>query len=150
MSLVRTVNLSVHSPAIGSAMSPIAWKSVIRSSGISIGSMFFDAKAFPTISFKSTKVTPTGPATAEVTGDFTLHGVTRPVTLAATFNGGWAANAFDGNRVGFSAKGMLKRSDFGMTNGIPAPGTTMGVSDAVEFAIEAEFSNGTKTAAAKP
>jgi len=112
-----------------------------------MGPMFFDAKAFPSIGFKSTKVVQTGPATADVTGDFTLHGVTKPVTLKATFNGGWAANAFDGNRVGFSATGTLKRSDFGMSNGIPAPGTTMGVSDAVEFAIETELSNGTKVAA---
>src|SRR6188768_3273410 len=39
MSLVRTVNFNVQSPAAGSAMSPIAWKSVIRSNGTSIGSM---------------------------------------------------------------------------------------------------------------
>ncbi len=111
-----------------------------------LGTMFFDAKQFPTITFKSTKVEPTGPATAKVTGDLTLHGVTKPVTLDATFNGGWSANAYDGNRVGFSAKGVLKRSDFGMGVGLPAPGTTMGVFDDVDVAIEAEFSNGEKTA----
>lgn len=111
-----------------------------------MGPMFFDVAKFPTIRFNSTSVKPTGPATADVTGDFTLHGVTKPVTLAVTFNGGWAANAYDGNRVGFSAKGVLKRADFGISNGIPAPGTTMGVSDAVEFAIETELSNGEKIA----
>src|SRR3954468_24413547 len=45
MSLVRTVNLNVHRPADGSAMSPIAWKSVIRSSGTSIGSIPFAGSA---------------------------------------------------------------------------------------------------------
>src|SRR3954469_587802 len=45
MSLVRAVILKVHSPADGSAMSPTAWKSVIRSSGIGIGSMPFDSSA---------------------------------------------------------------------------------------------------------
>src|SRR3954471_3508056 len=45
ISLVRTVNFNVHSPAAGSAMSPIAWKSVIRSSGTSIGSMPFAGSA---------------------------------------------------------------------------------------------------------
>jgi polyisoprenoid-binding protein YceI len=42
-------------------------------------------------------------------------------------------------RIGFSAHGSVKRSDFGMGFGVPAPGTTMGVGDLVEFAIEAEF-----------
>jgi polyisoprenoid-binding protein YceI len=42
-------------------------------------------------------------------------------------------------RVGFSASGVLKRSEFGIAYGIPAPGSNMGVSDEVEFTIEAEF-----------
>jgi polyisoprenoid-binding protein YceI len=111
---------------------------------------FFDAKAFPAMTFKSTKVEVTDPSTAKVTGDLTLHGVTKPVTLAATFNGGYAANAFDGARIGFSAHGTLKRSDFGMGFGVPAPGTTLGVSDEVEIAIETEFANGAPVKAAQP
>jgi polyisoprenoid-binding protein YceI len=107
-----------------------------------VGKEFFEAAKFPTITFKSTKVEVTGPKTANVTGDLTLHGVTKPVTLATTFNGGYAANAFDGARIGFSGKGTLKRSDFGMGYGLPAPGTNMGVSDNVDFTIETEFSNG--------
>jgi polyisoprenoid-binding protein YceI len=109
---------------------------------------FFDAAAFPTLTFKSTKVEVTGPKTADVTGDLTLHGVTKPVTLAVTFNGGYAANAFDGARIGFSAKGVLKRSDFGISSGLPAPGTNFGVGDPVEFTIETEFSNGAPLKAA--
>jgi polyisoprenoid-binding protein YceI len=107
-----------------------------------LGKTWLDAAAFPNITFKSTKVAVTGPKTADVTGDLTLHGVTKPVTLAVTFNGGYAANAFDGDRVGFSAHGALKRSDFGMGYGLPAPGTNMGVSDNVEIAIETEFNKG--------
>ena len=102
---------------------------------------FLDAAKFPTITFKSTKVEPTGPRTAKVTGDLTLHGETHPVTLEATFNGGYKPNGMDpmGARVGFSAKGTFKRSDFGIKYGLPAPGTTMGVGDDVEVAIESEF-----------
>jgi polyisoprenoid-binding protein YceI len=111
---------------------------------------WFDAAAFPAITFKSTKVVVTGPKTADVTGDLTLHGVTKPVTLAATFNGGYAANAFDGARIGFSGKGTLKRSDFGMGYGLPAPGTNFGVGDNVEFTIETEFGNGAPVKAATP
>lgn len=113
-----------------------------------LGPMFFDAKAFPTITFKSTSVEVTGADTAKVTGDLTFHGVTRPVTLDTTFNGGWAPSAFDGARIGFSARTAIKRSDFGMTAGIPAPESTMGVGDTVEVVIETEFSSGAKLSAA--
>jgi polyisoprenoid-binding protein YceI len=113
-----------------------------------MGATFFEAAKFPAITFKSTKVELTGPNTAKVTGDFTLHGVTRPVTLETTFNGGWAANAVDGDRIGFSAHTVLKRSDFGMGAGIPAPGTTLGVGDAVDVSIETEFGSGAKKAQA--
>ena len=57
-----------------------------------------------------------------------------------------APSAIDGARVGFSAHTILKRSDFGMGAGVPAPGTTLGVSDAVEVSIETEFSRGATTA----
>jgi polyisoprenoid-binding protein YceI len=108
-----------------------------------MGKEFFDAAQFPKMTFSSTKVEPTGPKTAKVTGDFTLHGVTKPVTLEVTYNGGYPPNSFDpgGARVGFSAHGVLKRSAFGMGFGVPAPGSTMGVSDEVDFAIETEFSS---------
>ena len=97
---------------------------------------------FTQITFRSTKVELTGERRARVTGDLTLNGVTKPVTLETTFNGGYPANAMDGNRIGFSAHGVLKRSDFGITYGLPAPGTSMGVFDEVEVIIETEFKSG--------
>jgi polyisoprenoid-binding protein YceI len=76
-----------------------------------------------------------------ITGDLTLHGVTKPVVLDATLNGGYAGHPMDPNaRIGFSARGAFNRGDFGIAYGIPAPGTTMGVSDRVEVTIETEFS----------
>lgn len=106
-----------------------------------LGKDWLDAKQFPQIAFKSTNVQQLSAAQARITGDFTLHGVTKPVTFDATFNGGYAGfPPFDPNaRIGFSARGAFKRSDFGITYGIPEPGSKMGVSDAVEFMIEAEF-----------
>lgn len=102
---------------------------------------FLDVARFADLAFRSTKVEPTGPATATVTGDLTLHGVTRPATLNAKFNGGYPAGGMDpsGARIGFSAHGTFKRSDFGIAFGLPAPGTTMGVGDAIEVVIETEF-----------
>lgn len=102
---------------------------------------FLDAAGHPQITFRSTKVEPTGPKTAQVTGDLTLKGVTKPIVLHVTWNGGYKPSAMDpaGARIGFSAQGTFKRSDFGMSYGIPAPGTTMGVGDEVQVVIETEF-----------
>jgi polyisoprenoid-binding protein YceI len=104
------------------------------------GPNFLDTARFPDMGFVSTSVELTGPDTARVTGDFTMHGATRPLVLTAKFNGGYAGHPMDPNgRIGFSARGTLNRSEFDIAYGIPAPGTTMGVSDAVEIIIEAEF-----------
>lgn len=104
------------------------------------GPQWLDTGKYPEITFRSTKIELTGPNTANVTGDFMLHGITKPLTLAATFNGGYAGHPYDPNgRIGFSANGSLKRSDFGIAYGIPAPGTKMGVGDEIQVALEAEF-----------
>lgn len=105
------------------------------------GEQFLDTAKFPEMKFVSTGIEVTGANSGKVTGDFTLHGVTRPVTLDVIFNGGWAGlPGMDPHaRAGFSAKGTLNRSEFGIGYGVPAPGSTMGVSDAVEIIIEAEF-----------
>jgi polyisoprenoid-binding protein YceI len=105
------------------------------------GPEWLDAARFPQMTFESRRVEATGQDTVRIHGDLTLHGVTRPVVLAAKFNGGYAGHPMDPHaRIGFSAHGTLLRSEFGISYGIPAPGTTMGVSDAVEVVIEAEFS----------
>ncbi len=106
-----------------------------------LGPQWFDAAQFPQISFRSTGVELTGANSARINGELTLHGITKPITLEATFNGGYAGHLMEPRgRIGFSARGSLKRSDFGIAYGIPAPGSTMGVGDEVELIIEAEFS----------
>lgn len=108
--------------------------------GMLTGPDWLDVKRFPTITFRSTKVAMTGADTADVTGELTLHGITKPIVLKAKFNGGYAGHPMDPNaRVGFSATGVFKRSDFGMGYGVPQPGSTMGVGDEVEVLIEGEF-----------
>ena len=105
------------------------------------GPQMLDTAKFPQIIFKSQRIRMTGPKAMEISGTLTLHGVTRPIVLAATFNGGFSGipNMDPHARIGFSAHGSLKRSDFGITFGIPAPGTTMGVGDLIDLSIEAEF-----------
>lgn len=104
------------------------------------GATWLDVAQFPTMEFVSRHIDVMDVNTVRIHGDLTLRGVTRPIVLEATFNGGYAGHPMDPNaRIGFSAKGTLKRSEFGIAYGIPAPGTTMGVSDEVDVVIEAEF-----------
>jgi polyisoprenoid-binding protein YceI len=76
--------------------------------------MFLDAGAHPTMTFTSTSVTPTGPTSATVVGDLTLHGVTHPVTLQARFHGAGANPMTHAAGIGFDAEGELNRADFGV------------------------------------
>ncbi len=106
------------------------------------GDKFLDAKKYPKIVFRSEKIRMTGAKSFDIVGTLELHGVTRPLVLNATYNGGYPGMAeMDPHaRIGFSAHGAFKRSDFGIAYAVPAPGTTMGVGDTVDFSIEAEFS----------
>jgi polyisoprenoid-binding protein YceI len=80
-------------------------------------------------------VTKTGPATGTITGDLTLHGVTKPVTLNATF-GGLTADPFSGaDDIGFHATTTVNRKDFGITGMV----WDHIVGDDVQITIEAMF-----------
>lgn len=93
---------------------------------------FLNAGAFPKITFKSTQVELTGPRTAKVTGDLTFLGVTKPVTLDATFGGEIEQHPFmQVPAIGFAAEGSFKRSDFGMPVGP--------VGDEVTIRFDGEF-----------
>lgn len=92
---------------------------------------FFNAKEFPTMTFKTTKVEKTGEKTGKITGDLTLLGVTKAVTLDVTFNRKAPHPRNKKMFVGFSASGKIKRTDYGMKFLIPV------VSDEVKIEIEA-------------
>ncbi|QUD88039.1 YceI family protein [Phenylobacterium montanum] len=94
---------------------------------------WLNAAADPTITFKSTKVVVTGPNTADITGDLTLHGVTKPVVLAAKFNASGANPMSHKTTVGFDATAHLNRSDFGVKTYVPVIG------DQVDVIISAAF-----------
>ena len=105
------------------------------------GKAWLDAERFPEMSFRTNSVEVTGPGTFRVNGELTLHGVTRPLVLEARYNGGYAGHTYEPKaRVGFSAQGRFKRSDFGVSYGVPAPGSTFGVGDDVTVTLESEFS----------
>ena len=96
---------------------------------------FLDARANPTIKFVSTSIVQTSPGKGTMTGDLTLRGVTKPVTLDVVFDG--YASGLGGQRSGFSARGVIKRSDFGSTFLLNPPLALVG--DEVELILELEF-----------
>jgi len=99
---------------------------------------FFDVENFPVIEFKSTEIKNIGGNEFKVTGDLTMHGVTRPVTLVAEVSDE-VANPFGGFKIGVSATGTLDREEFGMTwnQAIEAGGVLVGKE--VHLQIDAEL-----------
>ena len=95
---------------------------------------FFDAENYPWMTFNSTNVVRTGPTTFKVTGDLTMHNITKPVVLDVAFHGA-GRDPFTGKDiiVGFDAKGAVKRSDFGLGKYVPI------VSDETTITVSAEF-----------
>jgi polyisoprenoid-binding protein YceI len=75
---------------------------------------FFDVAKYPTLTFKSTKVAKAGTDRLNVTGDLTLHGVTRPVTLEVTTSPE-VKGLYGETRRGYSATAKIDRKDFGLT-----------------------------------
>ena len=96
---------------------------------------FFDSAKFPKATFVSTSVKADGPTSAEITGNLTIKGVTKPVKLDADFYGAGKAPAMAGGKenVGFVATTSVKRSDFNMGYGVPMVG------DQIELKIVAAF-----------
>jgi len=97
------------------------------------GAKWLDVAQFPAMTFKATGVVRTGADSAVVTGDLTLHGVTRPVSLKARFNASGVNPLSKRYTVGFNATTDIRRSDFGITAYTPLIG------DDVTIIISAAF-----------
>jgi len=95
---------------------------------------FLDAASYPTVTFKSTAVQPLGGNKFKVTGNLTVHGVTRPVVLDATLNKVGPHPMTKAQSIGFDATATLKRSDFGVGAYVPS------VSDEITIRITTEGS----------
>ncbi len=92
---------------------------------------WLSAAAFPTLTFRSTSVRRVGDNAADVTGDMTIHGVTRPVTLHVTLNQVGALPNNQQTGAGFSATGVISRAAFGINT---APNL---IGDEIRITIEA-------------
>ena len=93
---------------------------------------FFDVAKYPTATFKSTRVERAGEHGLKVTGDLTLHGVTRPVVLDVVINKIGPHPMAGRAAAGFDATTTIKRSDFGISNYVP------NVSDEIRLSISTE------------
>ena len=96
---------------------------------------YFEADKFPAISFVSTGLQGGADGKGTLTGDLTLHGVTKPVTLDVTFDGAGHGITPLGTRLGFSGATQIKRSDFGISNFVLNQFT----GDEVDVIFEVEF-----------
>ena len=98
---------------------------------------FFDVEKYPEMTFTSSSVTVIDASNFELTGDLTLHGVTKPVTLKVEY-GGMIKDPWGKTRVAFTAEGKLKRSDYGLTwNKVMETGGLV-VGDEIRIIIEIE------------
>jgi polyisoprenoid-binding protein YceI len=94
---------------------------------------FLNSDRHPTATFRSAKVQMAGERTARVTGNLTLNGVTKPLTLDVRFEGAGVSPVTKKYVAGFAAKGQFNRSDFGIKTYSP------GIGEAVTLTISGEF-----------
>ena len=109
---------------------------------------FFDTAKFPEIAFKSTKIAEKGKDVYEVTGDLTMHGVTKPVVLTVSV-GGFAKGPGGVEKAGFEVAGKINRQDFGVAWNRVVEGAAM-LSDDVDVLITVEANKKKPEAAAPP
>nr|WP_294949353.1 YceI family protein [uncultured Mucilaginibacter sp.] len=96
---------------------------------------FFDAAKYPAITFKSSSLKADGANKYKLTGNLTMHGVTKPVTMDLWYRGTKENPNSKQNDAGFKLRGTIKRSDFNIGANTP----TVLVGDEVEIAADGEF-----------
>lgn len=96
---------------------------------------FFDVQKYPTLNFKSTGIKKEGENQYKLTGDLTIHGVTKPVTMDLTYNGTVENPMSKKQTAGFQLTGIIKRSDFGIGGSFPEAV----ISDEVRIKADGEF-----------
>lgn len=97
---------------------------------------FFDAAKYPEITFRSTSIRKKGKDRYALSGNLTIHGVTRPVTMNLEYRGTTQNPMSKVTTAGFKLDGVIKRSDFNVGPGFPA----MVISDEVRIKADGEFS----------
>jgi polyisoprenoid-binding protein YceI len=102
------------------------------------GAEFFDAAKFPQLTFKSTSFVKKAGDAFELTGDLTIKGTTRQVTLDVVF-GGTTIDTYGNTKVGFEVSGKINRTDFGLNWALKTDAGTLVIGEDIKLAIFAEF-----------
>lgn len=118
MVTVKPASVDINLPLFAEHMSAESW---------------FDVANHPEVTFKSTKFEQTSPTQGKVTGDLTIKGITKPITLDVRLVGAGVHPMKQSQAFGIEARGIVKRSEYNMTYGIPM------VPDDVKLIINAEF-----------
>lgn len=100
---------------------------------------FFDVEKFPTLTFKSTSVKRTGDDELAVTGDLTIHGVTREVVFTVEGPSAPGKDPWGNTRIGLSAVTKLNRKDFGLTWNAALETGGILVGDQITITLDAQF-----------
>lgn len=119
-------SVNVKIPVSSLDMGDAVWKEHL------LAEKMFNVVKYPDMTFKSTSIAVSGDKSATITGDLTLHGVTKPVTLNAKLRKAEMHPMMKKEWAGFSATTTIKRSDFDMKEGIPFVG------DEIEITLEVE------------
>ena len=120
--IIQTASIRTHNPARDNDLR---------------ASNFLEVDKYPTITFTSTKIEPAGQDRYNMTGDLTIKGITRPMTLPVVKYGEFN-DPMMGHRIGYSAEGQINRRDFGLTFDMMLDGKLI-VSNEVKIFIEGEF-----------
>jgi polyisoprenoid-binding protein YceI len=107
---------------------------------------WFDAQRYPTMRFQSSRVIAARDHAFEVTGQLTIHGVTKPVSFAANFEGE-VVDQSGRRHLGYSAKAEIDRRDFGIDALRTTPGGTLIVGNVVQVTIELDMVEGMRKSA---
>jgi polyisoprenoid-binding protein YceI len=100
---------------------------------------FFDAEEFPNIIFKTTNIESAGGPNYAVTGDLTLHGITKSVTLTVEDVSEPSKDPWGNHRIGLSATAKINRKDFGLTWNSPLETGGVLVGEEVSISLEVQF-----------
>jgi polyisoprenoid-binding protein YceI len=100
---------------------------------------FFDAEKYPHMTYTSAGVAKGTSSEYTIAGDLTLHGVTKPVTLEVEELSEETKDGWGKTRIGVTAKGKLKRSDFGLAFNMPLEGGGVVIGDEVKITFDIQL-----------
>jgi polyisoprenoid-binding protein YceI len=137
-----TGDIDPDHPEAASVEATISTASIRTNNGVRDNDLrssnFLEVDKFPVITFKSTSVAPAGPDQYALTGDLTIKGNTRPVTLQVTKYGEFNDPGMMGHRIAYGATTKINRKDFGLSFSMILDGRIV-VSEEIQITIEGEL-----------